>query len=180
MLTISVPLTETFNDETQMFEVGESFDLELEHSLASVSKWEQFFEKPFLGEQDKTPEETLVYISMMILTPDTPPEILARLSKENIDAIDKYINAKMTATWFRESSNKKTSKEVITAEIVYHWMIVNNVWLEAQYWHLNKLLTLLRVCSEKNAPPKKMSKRDQIAERQRLNAERMAKYGTRG
>lgn len=180
MLTISVPLTEVFNDETQMFEVGESFELELEHSLASVSKWEQFFEKPFLGADDKTPEETLAYITMMILTPKVPPEILARLSTENFEAINNYINAKMTATWFREDKNQRPSREVITAEIIYHWMIHYNVWLEAENWHLNKLLTLIRVCNQKNAPQKKMSKREQIAQQQKLNAERLAKYGTRG
>lgn len=180
MLEIRVPLAEKFNDDTQMFEVSESFDLELEHSLASLSKWEQFFEKPFLGSDDKTPEETLVYITMMIRTPKVPPEILSRLSKDNLDDIQRYIGAKMTATWFKEEKNPKPSREIITAEVIYHWMIVQNVWLEAEHWHLNKLLTLIRVCSEKNAPPKKMNRREQIAERQRLNAERMAKYGTRG
>jgi hypothetical protein len=180
VLTISVPFAEEFNDETQKFEVTESFDLELEHSLASVSKWEQCFEKPFLGSDDKTPEETLAYVSMMILTPKVPADILARLSKENFEDINNYINAKMTATWFREDKNQRPSREIITAEIIYHWMIHYNVWLEAEHWHLNKLLTLIRVCNQKNAPQKKMSKREQIAQRQKLNAERMAKYGTSG
>jgi hypothetical protein len=173
-------LKESFNDDTQMWEVSESVALDLEHSLASVSKWEQSFEKPFLGSADKTPEETVAYIMLMAVDPKTPPELFARLSKENFEEINQYINAKMTATWFREDKNQRPSREVITAEIIYHWMIHFNVWLEAEHWHLNKLLTLLRVCEQKNAPSKKMSKRDQIAQRQKLNAERMAKYGTNG
>lgn len=180
MLEIQVPLAEKFNDDTEMFEVSESFDLELEHSLASLSKWEQFFEKPFLGSDDKSPEETLVYITMMVLTPKVPPEIFARLSKDNIEAINRYINAKMTATWFREEKDQKPGREIITAEVIYHWMINYNIWLDAEHWHLNKLLTLIRVCNQKSQTPKKQNRREMIAERQRLNAERMAKYGTSG
>lgn len=180
MLTIIVPLAETFNNDTQMFEVSESFELDLEHSLASMSKWEQFFEKPFLGSDDKTPEETFVYITMMIRTPKVPPGILARLSKENYAEINRYITAKMTATWFKEDPNQKTSREIITAEVIYHWMIHYNVWLEAEHWHINKLLTLIQVCVRKSEPPKKQNRRDMIAERQRLNAERLAKHRTQG
>lgn len=180
MLTIVVPLREEFNDDTQMFEVVESFELELEHSLASLSKWEQSFEKPFLGPDEKTSEETLAYITMMIRTPKTPPEVFARLSAANFTDINNYINAKMTATWFREDQNQRPGRDVITAEIIYHWMIHYNVWLDAEHWHLNKLLTLIRVCNEKTKPPKKMNRRQQIAERQRLNAERLAKNGGRG
>jgi len=179
LLTITVPLAEVFNDETQMFEVGESFDLDLEHSLASVSKWEQFFEKPFLS-SEKTAEETFVYITMMVCTPQVPPVVFSKLSAENFEEINRYINAKMTATWFREEQNQRPSREIITAEVIYHWMIHYNIWLEAEHWHLNKLLTLIRVCTEKAKPPKKTNRRQQIAERQRLNAERLAKNGGRG
>ena len=173
-------MTEVFNHDTQMFEVGESFELDLEHSLASLSKWEQTFEKPFLGSEEKTPEETLVYIHMMCLTPKVPPEVFARLSNENFEAINKYINAKMTATWFREDKNQRPSREIITAEVIYHWMIHYNVWLEAEHWHLNKLLTLIRVCNEKSKTPTKRSRRDMIAERQKLNAQRLAQQRSRG
>jgi len=180
LLTIRVPLGEEFNDDTQMWEVSESAELELEHSLASVSKWEQTFEKPFLGDGEKTPEETLAYIMLMAVDPKTPPELFAKLSEDNFKEINQYINAKMTATWFREDKNQRPSREVITAEVIYHWMIHYNIWLDAEHWHLNKLLTLIRVCNEKNKPPKKMNRREQIAHRQKLNAERMAKYGTSG
>lgn len=180
MLEIRVPLAETWDDKQELFVVSKSFDLELEHSLASLSKWEQFFEKPFLGSEDKTPEETLVYITMMVLNPKVPPEIFSRLSEENVKDIDRYINAKMTATWFREERNQPKSREIITAEVIYHWMIHHNVWLEAEHWHINKLLTLIRVCTQKSQTPKKQNRRDMIAERQRINEERMAKYGTSG
>lgn len=180
MLEIEIPLKEVFNEDTSEFEVTESFKLHLEHSLATLSKWESFFEKPFLGEGDKTPEEILWYVKAMIQTPNVPTEILAKLTKEHFEEIDRYINSKMTATWFRENENQRPNREVITAEIVYHWMITYNIWLECEHWHLNRLLTLIRVCNQKNAPQKKMGRREMLAQRQALNAKRKAQAGHGG
>jgi hypothetical protein len=179
MLKIDVPLSEKFDDDTETFVVTDSFTLELEHSLATLSKWEQSFEKPFLGDGEKTREETLAYIEMMILNPEVPPEVWSKVSAENFDQINEYIHAKMTATWFREE-RQTPSRETITAEIIYHWMINYNIWLDAEHWHLNKLLTLIRVCNEKSKPPKKRNAAEMIAERQRINAERLAKGNTSG
>lgn len=179
MLELKVTLEEDFDENTSEFLISQVYSLELEHSLATLSKWESFFEKPFLG-SDKTTEETMWYIQAMTMTPNVPPEIFLRFSKENVEAINKYISAKSTATWFKEDPRTKSSKEVITAEVIYYWMITLNIPFECQHWHLNKLLTLVRVCNEKQAPPQKMSPREVARRNSQLNAQRRKQMNSSG
>lgn len=179
MLTITIPSEESFDDVAQEFVTTPEVVLELEHSLFSLSKWESFWEKPFLGKGDKTTEETIGYIIAMTLTPNVPREVYDRLTNENLLQVNDYINAKMTATWFADRPSKNTG-EVITAEIVYYWMISMNIPFECEKWHFTRLLTLIQVCNEKNKPAKKESKAS-IAQRNRmLNAQRRAQLKTSG
>lgn len=180
MLTIQVAVSkESFNSETMEFVEPETFTLELEHSLVSLSKWESEFEKPFLGPTPKTADESRFYVQAMTVTPNVPPEIYDKLSPENMNMIEKYIERKMTATWFNDSV-AKPSREVITAELIYYWMISLNIPLEWEHRHLNRLLTLIRVCNLKNAPQKKMSRADVARRNRELNAQRQARLNTKG
>lgn len=180
MLTINVPISESFNEATNEF-VNDTYTVDMEHSLVSLSKWESFFEKPFLSRVEKTEEETIWYIKAMTLTPDVPPEIFLKLSEKNFSEISDYINGKnSTATTFRETPNSPSSREVITAEIIRYWMIALNIPAEYESWNLNRLFALVRVTNIKNAPAKKMGKREAAQRQHSLNAQRLAQLGTRG
>ena len=179
MLIINVTLAEDFNEETNEFQVSKTYKLRLEHSLVSLSKWESFYEKPFLNDTNKTSEETVFYIKCMSLDEETPPEVFANLSESDVSEINNYIASKNTATWFSEEKSKN-SKEVVTSEIIYHWLIAFNIPFEVQYWHLNRLLTLIQVCNRKNAPQKKMGRSELLKRQRELNEARRAKYGTSG
>lgn len=179
MLEITLPQVESFNEKTSEFITYPEVELRLEHSLYSLSKWESKWEKPYLSDSPKSDEETLDYIRCMSQDP-VDNETLLRLTNKDFEKIGSYISASMTATWFNEDDKKTPSRQVITAEIIYHWMIQNQVWLECEYWHLNRLITLLKVCSAKNSPEKKMSRQDAAAKQRALNEARKAKYKTSG
>lgn len=181
MLQIEVPISpEGWDESKQEFVEPKYLTLKLEHSLISLSKWESKWCKPFLDRKEKTIEETIDYIKFMTLTPNVEPEVYSHLSNENFRDIDAYIGAPMTATTFYDDKTSKSSREIVTSELIYYWMVALNIPFECQKWHLNRLLTLIRVCNVKNAPPKKMNKRDIMSRNARLNAARRKQLNTSG
>ena len=180
MLVITIPDTEMFDEETNRFFTLEGKTLQLEHSLVSLSKWESKWCKPFLSKDDKTIEETLDYIKCMTITQNVDPDIYNRLSRKNIEEINKYIESPMTATTFYNDTQKGRGKETITSELIYYWMISLNIPMECQKWHLNRLLTLVRVCNVKNSPPKKMGRGEITRRNAALNAARRKQFNTSG
>ena len=180
MLQIVIPASELFDESKNEFVHMKEHTLCLEHSLVSLSKWESKWCKAFFSKEAKTYEETIDYIKCMTLTQNVKDETYLRLTKDNIEQINKYIEAPMTATYFSDDKNSKQNRETVTAELIYYWMIALNIPFECQKWHLNKLLTLIRVCNIKNQPPKKMSKRDIMSRNAHLNAARRNKLNSRG
>lgn len=181
MLRIVVPISsEGWDEEKEEFVSAEEQILDLEHSLVSLSKWESKWCKPFLSATDKTDEEIMDYIKFMTVTPDVDDDVYSHFTVENFNKINEYINAPMTATTFFEDKNGKKSREVITSELIYYWMVALQIPFECQHWHLNRLLTLVRVCNIKNEPPKKMSKRDIMSRNASLNAARRKQFNTKG
>lgn len=180
MLEIHIPKRELYDEVEKEFVDQPEVTIVLEHSLVSLSKWESKWEIPFLDDKPMSDEQTLDYIRCMTLTENVPHEAYNRLTNDNLQAVSEYINAKMTATWFSERQSKG-KKEIITAELIYYWMISLTIPFECQHWHLSRLLTLVRVCNEKNQPADKKLSKSEIASRNRaLNAQRRAQMKTSG
>lgn len=180
MLKITIDEDEVFNEADSTFSNVGGVTLELEHSLISLSKWESQFQKPFLSPGVKTTEEVFGYLYAMVLTPGVGPDVLYRCTQQDIDKIQEYIDSSQSATTFGEMPGRRGPGEVITSELIYYWMVAFNIPFECQYWHLNRLFALVRICNVKNSKPQKMS-RHEIAQRNReLNAKRKAELGTAG
>lgn len=173
MLKIVVNGAEYFDEARGEFVYTNSTTLTLEHSLISLSKWESKWHKPFLGSTEKTAEELLDYIRCMTITQNVDPNVYLSLSQENFNDIKNYMEDTMTATWFTERDNPRHRQKVITAELIYYWMVALQIPFECEKWHLNRLLTLIRVCNIENSPKKKMGRKDVYRQNASLNEQRL-------
>lgn len=170
---------ESWDDEKQEFIYSNKRVLQLEHSLLSISKWEAKWHKPFLSKVDKTLDETVDYIRCMSMTGDIDDNTLSMLRNADVAKINAYIENPMTATTF-PPEKRSGPNETITSELIYYWMVSYNIPFECQKWHINRLLTLIRVCNFKNTPPKKMSQKELLNKYSAINDARRKQLGTRG
>lgn len=183
MLKLYVKGKELFNNETQEFIYVKDTVLSLEHSLVSISKWEAKWKRPYLSNDPITVEQSIDYIRCMTITQNVDPNVYLCISNENMDTVQKYIDDSMTATWFRKETDgrsKSIDNRPTTSEVIYYWMISYGIPVEFQKWHINRLLTLIRVCQEKNKPKKKRNSAAIAADYRALNAARRKKYNSKG
>lgn len=188
MLQITIPPIEYYDEATnRFFTKGQTQVLNLEHSLISISKWEAKWKKPYIPNSKKverTLEEAIDYIKCMTLNQNVDDEVYYRIPAVEIQRINEYINDPMTATIINEGPSskkgKKFSEEFITSELIYYWMITLNIPVEFQKWHINRLLTLIKVCTIKNTPQKKMSKSDLFSRNKALNDARRKAMHSKG
>lgn len=181
MLEVIIPKAEYFDEINNEFIYTNKQVLKLEHSLVSVSKWEATWKKPFLAQDRKSLTETLDYIRCMTITQNVDPIIFTVIPPKIVNQITEYINEPMTATKFTTAMKEAQGFEIVTSEIIYYWMVSLNIPFECQKWHLNRLLTLIKVCNIKNSPPdKRMGKQEVLNRNHLLNEERKKKYQTNG
>ena len=179
MLQIVIPEREYFDYEKEEFVYIGELKLTLEHSLISISKWESKWKKPFLDDRtEKTAEESADYIRCMSIGKEIDSLSLRWIPPEVYKQINEYIADSMTATWFNETKKKPGAGQVVTSELIYYWMIVYHVPSEYAKWHLNRLLTLIKICEIKNAPPKKMKRKEIYSRNAALNAARKQKLAS--
>lgn len=181
MLEITIPAVEAYDEvKNEFITVIDEQTLRLEHSLVSLAKWESKWRKPFLSQQQRTFEETIDYVKCMTITQNVDPIVYQCLNNSHIKQINDYIENPMTATTFSNEQSGRSNGERVTAELIYYWMIALNIPVEFQKWHLNRLLTLIKVCSIKNQPPKKMSRNEILSRNAALNAQRRQQLNTKG
>ncbi len=182
MLEINIKENEFYKQEENRFIKIQACTINLEHSLISLAKWESKWHIPYLTDEPKTKEQELDYIRSMIIGTIPSDNVLKTLSFDDITAIKDYVDNPMTATKFSKNkkSTSKVRKEIVTAEGIYSRMFSNNIPIECQKWHLNRLLTLIRVCDLNNSPPQKMSKKESAEWVAEQNAARRARLNTRG
>ena len=179
MLQLTIPSIEQWDEVNERFVWTKEYTLQLEHSLVSLSKWESKWHKPFLSKEERTSEESIDYIRCMTITQNVEPEAYKYITSENIKAVTDYIGEPMTATTFHDEK-KGVNREIITAEVIYYWMVALQIPFECQKWHLNKLIALIKVCEVKNQPPKKMSKKETMSRNAALNAARRRSLNSKG
>ena len=176
MLEININGDEYWDEEKEKFIYGKPVTLKLEHSLLSLSNWEQKWCKPFLTSIGKkgelSPEEIFDYIKCMTIN-TVDDSVYNRLSTDNIQKIMKYIESPRSALKYT-SANKRgnTQGKLMTNETIYYWMICFGIPFSCEKWHLNHLLSLISWCSEEEKPKKKMSKHDLWAQNSAINAAR--------
>ena len=72
----------------------------------------------------------------------------------------------MTATWFREDPRRHGRSgiggPVMKSEYIYYLMIDCGIPKEMEKWHLNRLMTLIRVVKEKERSGNKKQSRNDI------------------
>ncbi len=180
MLKIVIPTSELFDERTQTFINIKEQTLSLEHSLVAFSKWESKWRKPFLSKKPKTAIEFADYIRCMTLTQNVNPQVYTVIPLDIFRQVSAYIDAPMTATTFPPSRKRGSGHEIVTSEIIYYWMVSYGIPFECQKWHLNRLLTLIKVCHAKNQQPEKIPRAELLARNRALNAARRKKWNTRG
>lgn len=182
MLKIVVPKTEFFDESIMEFVYfNDDFTIRLEHSLVSISKWESKWHIPFLGGEEKSSDQVIDYIRCMTITQNVPDEVYKRLTSENLKDVNSYIDNPMTATIIYDYTKPRVKSRVITSELIYFWMISLNIPMECEKWHLNRLLTLIKVCDiEGNPKKKKMSRVDTLKQNSEINERRKKMLNTSG
>lgn len=182
-LQITIPPLEIgYDPRTRQFLYSHSKEvtLTLEHSLVSLSKWEAKWKTPFMSKSEMTREETIDYIRCMTITQHVDPNVYNGIDDSIIRKVNEYIKDPMTATWFAKEENKKHQSVIITAERIYYWMIALQIPPEYRKWHLNQLITLIRVCELESRPKKKMPRSETLAQYRAINAKRRNALKTKG
>lgn len=182
MLILDIPSKDIWDEKTETFIMVPDIHIEMEHSLKSIFDWEAIWRTPFLHTK-LTHEQLKSYLKCMVVN-NAPDNFVDFLAAEDYSKIEKYISTPQTATWFSDPATTKAKgkgkNSIITAELVYYWMSALQIPFECDRWFIDRLFVLIRIAGEENQPPKKMSKKDMLKQRDAINMARRAKYNSQG
>ncbi len=179
-LTVTIPGKELFDQQSKTFITIPATTVTLEHSLLSISKWESKWKRSYFIKEPMTIDQSIDYIACMCLTKNIDPKIFRFMDKKTAQEISNYIADPMTATTIKHR-DKKPSREIITSELVYYWMVNFGIPFDpCQKWHFNRLMTLIEIATIKEAGDQKMPRKEMLKQRALLNSQRKAKYNTHG
>lgn len=177
MLELRIKEDDLWDETNEQFIHVPETRLTLEHSLLSIAKWEGIYKKPLLRalseeEYALTPMEMIGYMKCMTIGKSVPDEVYYGLSADDIKKFHEYLENVPTATWFREDEEDKPKGKprILTAELIYCWMINARIPKEYEKWNINRLMVLLRVLGEENKSTDKPKKVDM--NRRRADMER--------
>jgi hypothetical protein len=178
MLILTITDEEFYDPVKEVFVRIDQVTIKLEHSLFSIAKWEALWEIPFLPSvftPNKTAEQLKSYAECMIIGNRPPPHIIDFVWVRYRDTITEYIAKPHTATTIQRMSKQKSGAptRIMTTEVIYYQMITFGIPVDFDKWHFNRLLALLEVFIAKNSN-KKMSVSEAAAQRQAINAQRLA------
>lgn len=167
--------------ELTVYDGDRKVDLRFEHSLLSLSKWEEKHKKAFLGPDQHAPTEMLDYWSCMLLPPEDDPNLVVLLSPDQGDQLLHYINEERTASSIPDDGKRKSDGEVVTSELIYFWLVALRIPFQpTETWHLSRTLMLVQITGYKQQPPKKRKATEVMSDWIRINNERREKFHTNG
>lgn len=179
MITLKLEAVEYYDEATNSFMSFEEQEVDFEFTLKDVALWESKWGVAFLStELKKNDIRLLDFFLMMSRKPDLPVEYFV---DSIVDQLSEYLSDPQSPTTFAsQNEDKHKNVKIHTADEIYAMMFMNHIPIEFEDRNLNRLLGILRIISVYSNPPKKMSKQEVLAQNVRLNAERKAKYNTRG
>lgn len=158
--------------------------MRMEHSLVSLSKWEEKWNKPFLDPTDKDRPfaEYLDYFRCMVLDDDFDPTCFSMLTEENVKTILTYIQEYHGATKIKQDEKEhgkhgNTRGVITTSESIYATMLEIGMEKSYETWNLSRLMKLIEVYMNRQKPKKKQTKMETAAQYAALNAKRRKQFG---
>lgn len=183
MIEITIKGIEGFDQTTQTFiPAPKDRTIRLEHSLISLSKWEEQTKRRFLSKVSgpQTKEDWILYMQCMSLDGPIDPLLLACMTEEQFKRVVAYIQDNRTATTIQRVDKPGRKNKELSSELLYYYMSALQLPYFAEKWHLSRLLTLIDVANDQQSGGKKTNYKDTLKHYSQLNERNKRRFHTKG